>query len=322
MGDSISQSVLKSFASWRASRRHDRPDGCPDDYEFVRRVGVGAFSEVFLVCDRQDRRLYALKRLRPEWRDDPNGRLLLVNEAEAASQARSRHLVPVVRAELDVERPYLILEWISGTSLEQQLQDEPRLCLGRALWIARQCLQGLADLVGSGFAHGDIKPANIFLTRSGEVKLVDLGFARPVEGLPRIPKNCLTGTIEYMAPEVFIGDESAPIARDLYSMGVTLFRMLTGRFPYEASSAAGLQRLQQLPPPCVSRWRAEAPPRITELVEQLLAPAPAERPTDLERLVREFMAVELSVLPARFASSREWTALHPVEVRLVADAAT
>ena len=136
--------------------------------------------------------------------------------------------------------PYLLFEWAEGRTLEDELRAEERLSLRKAVWIARQTADAMRDLECAGLAHGDIKPQNIFITSQGDVKLLDLGFVRPI--LPSAGRPAHQGfaaTPEYMAPEALSPGLSQPVMKDMYSLGITLYRMLTGRLPL---SATGLRR--------------------------------------------------------------------------------
>jgi serine/threonine-protein kinase len=291
---------------------HDAPDGgarptlqrhdvAPPGYEAIARAGQGSFSEIWQIRDLQAGQVYALKRIRAECQDIPACRRLCSNEADVGRQLRSRHVVRVVDSNSNCPRPYTILEWIDGSTLEQRLNEHGPLPIGVAVWIARQCAQGLHDLADAGFSHGDVKPANIFLTSGGEVKLVDLGFAQPVQNFHRPSRGVLTGTAEYMAPESLSRGRFGPVAKDIYSLGITLFRMLSGQLPFEAESAADMLRLQRQAKPPLLRRRCPAVTReLADLVHRLLAKQPLRRPQSLRALIRELIVLELAVLPDRF----------------------
>lgn len=260
-------------------------------------AGRGAFGEVWLVKDRANGRLYALKQVRPDCPNPAAARQLLWNEAEVGRRVTSDHVVRVVDAHLQVQPPYILQEWLSGESLECRLTRDGQLPAALAVWIARQCAQGMYDLLRAGLTHGDIKPANIFLCRSGAVKLIDLGFARPdqriVDDLADSSRT-LSGTPEYLAPEALVPDECTAVGKDVYSLGVTLYRMLTGVLPFAGDSLADVVRQQKESRP--QRLRAIAPhvpPEVEDLVERLLAKQPLRRGSNLRGLVQELVALEL-----------------------------
>src|SRR4029077_16305796 len=101
---------------------------------------------------------------------------ILENEAEISCKVSSEHVVKMIQTGFDAEPAFLILEWLSGKTLEARLAAAPKLFCREALWIARQCAQGMHALLVSGYTHGDIKPSNVFVGDDGMVKLIDLGF--------------------------------------------------------------------------------------------------------------------------------------------------
>ena len=269
----------------------------PPGHEILYFQGRGAFSEVWKVRQEMSGREGALKRLRPEWRESAAARQLLRNEVEVGRAIKSPHVIRVYFAETSGDDPHIILEWLDGCSLEQLLQHESEpLPVCKALWIARQCAAGLADLEQAGYAHGDVKPANIFVEPQGEAKLVDLGFARQLNMSGGGP---LSGTPEYMAPESLCPAELHPVQRDIYSLGVTLYRMLTGRLPFAGDSAADvLHQQRSARPPLLRRLRPEAPRALADFVGRLLAKQPLRRPANMQAVVRELIRLELAALTA------------------------
>lgn len=271
------------------------------DVEFERKdlVGNGAFAEVWRVQDRQSGCWYALKHLRADCPNLVAGKQLLLNEAEIAARVRSLHLVRLHGTQSAKSGPHLIFEWLSGETLESRLVRSGRLETREALWIARQCVQGLKDLLAAGFTHGDIKPSNVFVCRSGLVKLIDLGFARPDQRVVDDLSSPLTGTPEYLAPDALVPTEQSGPARDLYALGVTLYRSLTGVTPFQGESVAEVMRQQQSQVPTRLRSIApHVPAEVEALVERLLSKQPLRRRTGLPTLAHELMGLELRAIRA------------------------
>jgi serine/threonine-protein kinase len=193
-------------------------------------------------------------------------------------------------------RPCIILEWLEGRTLAQKLADENALSLCDAVWVARQCAEGLLCLAGAGYAHGDVKPSNVMLTGGGRVKLIDLAFARPIDGNEAAAHSrILMGTADYMAPEVLSRGSYHPVQRDLYSLGVMLFRMIAGRLPFLAENAAEMLRLQrQMKPPRLADFQPGIPVQLDDLVGRLLSKQPIRRPQSITAVVRELVGLELA----------------------------
>jgi serine/threonine-protein kinase len=271
-----------------------------DGFETLVRAASGGLCEVWQVRERATGSVHALKRLSDGWARDDTARELLRNEAAAGLAVRSPHVVRVVRAELEGEQPVLLLEWLDGVSLEQELERVGRLEVPRAVWIARQCVSGLIDLASSGWSHGDVKPGNILLQSDGTARLIDLGFARPHAAggtAAGRPGESLLGTPEYLAPETMVRGWLNPVSLDIYSLGVTLFRMLTGRLPFHDASVSGILRMQrQARPPRLERFDVDASDELSRLVGRLLSKQPVRRPACLRTLWREIVKIELDVL--------------------------
>lgn len=276
----------------------------PPDLEAVQLAGQGSFCEIWKVYEPATGRCHALKQLRSEWTNEPRVRQLLVNEAIAGRAVDSRHVVKVERVEHEAIPPFNLLEWIEGETLDSQLTKQRLIPAGTAVWIARQCAQGLNDLAGAGYAHGDIKPQNIFLDTRGEVRLIDLGFAQSLDESPAVlDSRSMTGTPEYMAPETFSRGIINPVLRDMYSLGVTMYQMLSGRLPFESKSARQVLRLHcTTRPPSLDSLCEGVPAGLLDLVSRLLAKQPIRRPQSYTSLIRELTSLELATLHTRYAA--------------------
>lgn len=270
----------------------------PGGYEEVSLAGRGTWSEVWKARERASGRFCALKRLRVDAPDGPNAAHLLRNEAQIGRAVDSRYVVRTLDSGLSDARPYTVLEWVEGTTLEEKLEHGERLPVREAVWIARQTAMGLRDLTGAGYAHGDLKPANIFVMPSGEVKIGDLGFAKPVRHDRQVGGDpLLTGTPEYMAPEIVGGDTRGHAAADVYSLGVTLYRMLAGRLPFRGETVAQVLRQQrQGKPPALEQFAPQVPGDLSRLLTHMLAKQPLRRPRNLDDVIRKLIDIELAAL--------------------------
>jgi len=300
---------MPSLATTPVSPRHTagdaapvaRPASVPSGYDIVAHAGQGTFCDIWQARDRRTGESCALKCLRTEWQDHRTARKLLENEAEIGRSVSSPHVVRVIDAYLKVPPRCVVLERLSGRSLEAELTARGPLPCNDALWIVRQCAQGLLDLHHAGFAHGDVKPANIFLCDDGAAKLIDLGFARAL----RVPgddrtlddRGCLTGTPEYMAPESLSPALRDGASKDIYGLGVTFYRLLSGRLPFHGNDAGDILRQQQrsLPPP-LRTIAPHIPREIADLAERLLSKQPFRRASGLAGLIRELVLHEIGTI--------------------------
>lgn len=270
-------------------------------YELISHVGSGTYADVWQVRHRETGQKFAWKQLNAKWADDPAARRLLANEAEVGRAVNSRHVVRVVEAQTDRAPRFLLLDWHEGQNLKQRLTAEGRLPAHQALWIARQCAQGLVDLAAAGYTHGDIKPMNILIGERGDVRLIDLAFARPFPA--RRPAcdtetDLLTGTPEYLAPEALAPAAETGTLRDVYSLGSTLYRMLTGRLPFQGETLEEVLRSQrEAIPRGIRHYAPEVPREVAEFAESLLAKQPLRRPVGLNTLVDQLVRFELMMLP-------------------------
>jgi len=261
-------------------------------FHAVTYAGGGAFSQVWQVRDEQSGELFALKELRAEWDGHKTARQLFANEAEIGQKLNSSFVVRISQGQLQSVPRFLLMEWMVGQTLETLLSAGCSLPVRQTVWIARQCAQGMTDLAAAGFMHGDIKPSNVFLCQTGQVKLIDLGFAHPISAVTAE----ITGTLEYLAPESLARVPSG-IARDLYSLGVMLFRMLTGRLPFAGETAADVAKQQQESiAPAIRSLNPGVPLEVAALVQRLLSKQPLRRAAGLADLVRELISLEISLL--------------------------
>lgn len=278
------------------------PDVLPEHCRVLGFAGRGAFSDVWHVRTADSGESCALKLLRAEHRRDPAALQTFRHEAAVAAQTAGVFVIRTLRFGEERGVPFQLQEWLAGTPLEALLLKTGRLPTGQAVWIARQSACGLRELKKTGFSHGDLKPANIFLCADGSVKLIDLGFARPlVPGSGARREAVLVGTPDYLAPEALAAAPADPVVQDVYSLGVVLYRMLTGRLPFAAELPAEVLRHQrQTPAPALRRQCPHAPRQLGELVGRLLSKQPLRRMDSLEALIDELVRLELMTLADRF----------------------
>ncbi len=269
-----------------------RPDGLPapgsviDKYRLEELLGTGGFAAVYRATHLLLRTTVAIKLLKPAIaRKHPIQAQRLCEEAQFAAQLAHPSIVRVFDVTHTPRITYIVMEYIEGASLAVRLRESGPLPPRRVLWLGVQVCLALKAALAQGLIHRDVKPANILVSKSGAVKLVDLGLARQVDtetGGARL----MAGTPNYMAPEQASDAGHSDFRSDMYSLGVTLYHAALGRLPFSSTNPAevlAMHRTQAPPPP-----QALAPgfPREVErLLLWMLEKDPASRPSSYEQLL-------------------------------------
>lgn len=251
-------------------------------YEVLSRVARGGMATVYLANDRRLTRRVALKVITPHRADgssDLQTTARFRDEARASAQLTHPGIVAVHDQGEDGALSYLTMEYVPGTNLRRKMSDAGALAVEESLELLEQILAALGAAHAAGLVHRDVKPENVLIDRNGRVKVTDFGLAHAANA-QRSTASGILGTVAYMAPELI---ESSPVdARaDVYSVGVLAFEMLTGRRPFDSASdveIAAHHVNDQIPAP--SQVFTAFPPVLDELVTQLAARRPEDRPVD------------------------------------------
>ena len=266
-------------------------------FNVVRVVGRGGMGVVLQATDTYLERDVAIKVLDPELARDELARKRFCREARAAASLNHENVVAVhqVEHEEGKDLPFLVMELISGESLEHKLEREGKLSLKEIVSIGMQTAAGLAAAHDKGLIHRDIKPGNILLEKSGQrVKLTDFGLARAAEDVRLTRSGLVAGTPLYMSPEQASGDE-LDARSDLFSLGVVLYELAAGEPPFNGKTPlAVLKRLTEEQPRPLRERNPELPEWFVHIVERLLAKKPADRfqsARDVANTLEHFWAV-------------------------------
>jgi len=280
-----------------ATRLNDIVDFDSSPFSVAGSPHVGTHCEVWKLEDESSHVPVALKILRKEWSQDDLIVAAMKREWEICSRMTATEIVRAYDKDLDCERPWMLMEWIEGESLEECLKNESQLSIAKAVWIVRQIAQSLQILENYNTNHGDLKPSNVMLQPTGFVKLVDLGFSNKIKDAHKTTRRPLIkGTIEYLAPELVSGEFCHPVISDIYSLGIIFYRMIAGRLPFRSHQAAEVVRMhRQVRPPGLDRFCPQLPLQIHDLIDRMLAKHPLRRIGDLDQLVRELIDIELQL---------------------------
>jgi eukaryotic-like serine/threonine-protein kinase len=269
-------------------------------------AGEGSWARVYRArpagtpCDGPG--AYALKTLRPEWEGDPQAAALLAREALAGRSLSHPHLIAVLEAHVSRAPRFLVMPWLEGSTLEARLVGGTGFEVPAALWIVRQVTEALEALDTAGWMHGDVKPGNVFLSAEGHVTLLDLGFARRQDESNSITDRWLMGTYNYLAPEYLTTTLRPDIRSDLYSVGMLLYELLSGRPPFHGQETVDVaRRHKQAAPPSLRTAAPHVPASVAQLVHRLLAKDPLRRPQSPQELVDRLVQLEIATFSERAA---------------------
>jgi len=249
-------------------------------YRVLRELGRGASSAVYLAEDAFNNRQVAVKRIHAHLLADERQarrmRRSLRNEALLAGQLRHPHIVRLYDADDDADPPYLVLEYIEGTSLARFTKTDRLLPVSQVLDIVFKVCSALEHAQSHGLVHRDIKPANLMLQSSGDVKVTDFGTALSMQGETTQVMG-LVGSPMYMSPEQ-VREEPCTHHSDMFSLGVVLYELLTGRCPFEGDSDyATLYKISNEEPPAPSVLRPGLPAELDAVVQRTLEKQPSAR---------------------------------------------
>jgi serine/threonine-protein kinase len=258
-------------------------------------LGQSGMSEVWCAEDLELGRRVALKLLAPD-----ADRERFAREARAAAALAHPNITQLYDYGEADGRPFMVLEYLPGGSLEEQLEPNVPLPDADVARVAADVASGLAHAHARGLVHRDLKPANILFDAEGRAKIADFGIARLGQGGTLTEAGTVLGTAAYISPEQ-AGGEAATPASDVYSFGVILYRLLAGRLPFVSDDALTLvsQHRHATPPP-LEEIRADAPPVLAALAAAALAKDSAGRPRDGAALVAALGGAAATVGPTAF----------------------
>ena len=243
-------------------------------YEMLEEIGRGGMGVVFRARDLRLGRTVALKRLSENLRDYPAAVSLFFREAQSAAALNHPNIVTLYDADQEDGTLFITMELLEGQPLHTLLRQRGRIEPAELARMGIQVAAGLEYAHARRVVHRDIKTANLFLTKDNVVKITDFGLAKVLEEVKR-SASVIGGTPYYMAPEQAAG-EVADHRADLYSLGITLFELATGRLPFTDGDVAYHNRHTQPPDP--RSIAGELPDALAELILKMLSKAPAERP--------------------------------------------
>lgn len=246
-------------------------------YKLADFIGQGGMSLVYRAVDIRTGHSVAVKILKSEYNSDKEFLERFQREAQAASLMSHHNIVNLLDVGVEGEYRYLVLEYVSGSTLKDIIRQKGQLSTHTAIQIAIRILSALQHAHDNGIIHRDIKPQNVLVHSDGHVKVADFGIARMTNAFTISKGDTVVGSVHYSSPEQATGGV-ADGTSDLYSTGVVLYEMLTGRVPFtgETPVAVAMQHIKALPVP-ISEYNPEVPPGVEAVVMRALEKSPSKR---------------------------------------------
>jgi eukaryotic-like serine/threonine-protein kinase len=261
-------------------------------FELQERIGGGGMGDVFLARDTELGRKVAIKLLKSRHAGDDETRRRFLREARTASSLNHPNIATVYEIGEIGDVPYLVMEYLKGRTISQRLRQEGRFPIADITRLGAQAAHALAEAHATGVVHRDVKSSNLMIDKHGNVKILDFGLAKfdvfarrnneSDESLPPYSDitepGILVGTVTYMSPEQAANDSAASPASDIFSLGVVLYEMTTGRLPFDGKSYYQvIDAILHATPSPVRDLRPDAPDALVTVIARALAKNPADR---------------------------------------------
>lgn len=287
-------------------------------YQLLDLLGRGGMGKVFLARHTMMNRTVALKLIAEQWCKESAALERFLNEARAAAALDHPNLVHAYNVDTEGDRYYMVLEYVEGEDLQRRVESGGPLPFDLAADYIRQAADGLAHAHAKGMIHCDIKPSNLLVNTQGMVKILDLGVSRWLgqAGLPagsdsdKGPGTEIVGSVDYMAPEQVTQSQSVDHRADIYSLGCTLFFLLTGRPPFgQGTLSERIAQHQSGQIPDVRQLRPDTPAELAEICQRMMAKDPQDRIQSAAEVAEE-LALWLGNRVMADGSAEEAAATH------------
>jgi serine/threonine-protein kinase len=337
LGSALVEAGILTARQWRKVREwlEVEMENAPTQlghYKLVKLLGAGGMGAVYLADDQLVRRQVAVKVLSRHFTQEREAVSRFKREARAAVQLRHPNLVPAYEVGEEGGLPYYVMERCEGEALDDMLEREGRLAVAQVLDIAIQSARGLGYAHAQGVLHRDIKPGNIFVTKEGIAKILDLGLVKNLHDLRQSFQTLggtTLGTPNYISPEQARGRSDLDGRTDQYSLGATMYHLLTGLVPFDDPAPGGTlakQVKEQLPDP--RDLRPDVSPGLVTVLAKMMAKDPAHRYPNMDELAKDLdrlmhrsppmarpLAAHLTSIAPRMASVAQAPGSQPAPAR-------
>ncbi len=260
-------------------------------YRIIRSLGEGGMANVYLAHDMVLDRDVSVKLLRLDLRDDPSTKRRFHREAMAATQLNDPHIVGIYDVREDHGLQYMVMQYVKGTDLKAYIRKHYPIPFPQVIDIMEQVLSAVATAHAYGIIHRDLKPQNILIDENKNVKITDFGIAVAVSQDSLTQTNTLMGSVHYLSPEQARGS-IATKQSDIYSLGIILFELLTGKVPFEGETAVSiaLKHFRE-EIPSVREQNKEIPQALENVIIKATAKEPAERYSSVNEMAADLKTV-------------------------------
>ena len=258
-----------------------------DRYQIIKSIGEGGMANVYLALDTILDRNVAVKVLRGDLAHDEKFVRRFQREALAASSLSHPNIVEVYDVGEDNGNYYIVMEYIEGRQLKQLLKKREKLTLTEAIDIMMQVTDGMSTAHDAYIIHRDIKPQNIMILDNGMVKITDFGIAMAMNSTQLTQTNSVMGSVHYLPPEQANG-KSATLQSDVYSMGMLMYELISGKLPYKGDNAVeiALKHLKE-PFPSIREKMPEIPQSVENIILKATAKNPKNRYSDAREMFND-----------------------------------
>lgn len=256
-------------------------------YRIIRSLGEGGMANVYLAHDTVLDRDVSLKVLRLDLRDDPNTKRRFRREAMAATQLNDPHIVGIFDVGEDNGLQYMVMQYVQGTDLKAYIKEHNPIPLPQVIDIMEQVLSAVETAHAHGIIHRDLKPQNILIDENKNVKITDFGIAVAVSQNSLTQTNTLMGSVHYLSPEQARGS-IATKQSDIYSLGIILYELLTGKVPFEGENAVSIAiKHFKEEIPSVRAINKNVPQPLENVILRATAKDPLDRYTSVQAMAKD-----------------------------------